>query len=149
MELWLCVFSPVCVALFIFALFFCLLSHVFFFFLVLCFLMFFFFFSSRRRHTRCLSDWSSDVCSSDLYSDDKDFVQKVVMGIAAHHGRVCIGGEKVAGQTVPPGTVMPQLLHGGPGRAGGGEELGGMREIGRASCREGGWGGVWGGSVGR
>src|ERR1039458_10776217 len=32
-----------------------------------CFLsLFFFFFSSRRRHTRCLSDWSSDVCSSDL-----------------------------------------------------------------------------------
>src|SRR5258705_6148197 len=27
---------------------------------------FYFFFSSRRRHTRCLSDWSSDVCSSDL-----------------------------------------------------------------------------------
>src|SRR5262245_63653486 len=33
---------------------------------------FFFFFSSRRRHTRCLSDWSSDVCSSDLMS----FVQR-------------------------------------------------------------------------
>src|SRR5258705_1577405 len=33
------------------------LSYIFF---------FFFFFSSRRRHTRCLSDWSSDVCSSDL-----------------------------------------------------------------------------------
>src|SRR5947199_4541969 len=30
------------------------------------FLVFFFFFSSRRRHTRCLRDWSSDVCSSDL-----------------------------------------------------------------------------------
>src|SRR5205814_4466667 len=29
-------------------------------------IFFFFFFSSRRRHTRCLSDWSSDVCSSDL-----------------------------------------------------------------------------------
>src|SRR5262245_64145046 len=29
-------------------------------------LCYFFFFSSRRRHTRCLSDWSSDVCSSDL-----------------------------------------------------------------------------------
>src|SRR2546422_6639552 len=28
---------------------------------------FFFFFSSRRRHTRCSRDWSSDVCSSDLY----------------------------------------------------------------------------------
>src|SRR5438045_8162670 len=35
---------------------------VFFYFLF----CFFFFFSSRRRHTRCLSDWSSDVCSSDL-----------------------------------------------------------------------------------
>src|SRR5882724_3408241 len=33
---------------------------------ILLFLFFFFFFSSRRRHTRCLSDWSSDVCSSDL-----------------------------------------------------------------------------------
>src|SRR5436853_5504885 len=31
-----------------------------------CLFFFFFFFSSRRRHTRCLSDWSSDVCSSDL-----------------------------------------------------------------------------------
>src|SRR5262245_65020666 len=30
------------------------------------FYLLFFFFSSRRRHTRCLSDWSSDVCSSDL-----------------------------------------------------------------------------------
>src|SRR5947199_1744196 len=30
---------------------------------------FFFFFSSRRRHTRCLSDWSSDVCSSDLFDE--------------------------------------------------------------------------------
>src|SRR5205814_7836619 len=31
----------------------------------------FFFFSSRRRHTRCLSDWSSDVCSSDLFEGDE------------------------------------------------------------------------------
>src|SRR5262245_63889798 len=43
-------------------LFFCFLFLFFFFF------FFFFFFSSRRRHTRCLSDWSSDVCSSDLES---------------------------------------------------------------------------------
>src|SRR5262245_63725190 len=38
---------------------------IFDFFLIF-FSFFFFFFSSRRRHTRCLSDWSSDVCSSDL-----------------------------------------------------------------------------------
>src|SRR5262245_63393992 len=34
-------------------------------------LFFFFFFSSRRRHTRCLSDWSSDVCSSDLAANPR------------------------------------------------------------------------------
>src|SRR5262245_64788157 len=33
--------------------------------------VFVFFFSSRRRHTRCLSDWSSDVCSSDLTGSDR------------------------------------------------------------------------------
>src|SRR5262245_62219092 len=41
-------------------------SVVFFFFFLVAVFFFFFFFSSRRRHTRCLSDWSSDVCSSDL-----------------------------------------------------------------------------------
>src|SRR5258705_8925524 len=38
----------------------------------------FFFFSSRRRHTRCLSDWSSDVCSSDLVLLQKSFGAPVV-----------------------------------------------------------------------
>src|SRR2546429_2872597 len=33
----------------------------------------FFFFSSRRRHTRCSRDWSSDVCSSDLYNNSRRF----------------------------------------------------------------------------
>src|SRR5262245_63582784 len=33
-------------------------------------LFLYFFFSSRRRHTRCLSDWSSDVCSSDLWPSE-------------------------------------------------------------------------------
>lgn len=64
---------------------------------------------------------------SSVYSDDKGFVEEVVLGIAPYHGRVCIAGEKVAGQSLPPGMVLPQLLHGGPGRAGGGEELGGVR----------------------
>jgi 3,4-dehydroadipyl-CoA semialdehyde dehydrogenase len=68
------------------------------------------------------------VCS--VYADDKSWLNEVVIGVAPWHGRVTISGEKVAGQTVPPGTVMPQLLHGGPGRAGGGEELGGMRGLG-------------------
>src|SRR2546425_202615 len=51
------------------------------------------------------------------------------LAIAPYHGRIYIGSEKVAGQTMGPGTVLPQLLHGGPGHAGGGEELGGLRGL--------------------
>src|SRR6201997_4672707 len=39
----------------------------------------FFFFSSRRRHTRWNCDWSSDVCSSDLYTLDQDPMKKVTL----------------------------------------------------------------------
>src|SRR5690349_3640259 len=38
-------------------------------------LFFFFFFSSRRRHTRSLRDWSSDVCSSDLFSETREWYE--------------------------------------------------------------------------
>lgn len=62
-----------------------------------------------------------------LYSDDKAFIRDVVFGIASSHGRLVLGGEKIAGSMIPPGTVLAQLVHGGPGRAGGGEELGGAR----------------------
>jgi oxepin-CoA hydrolase/3-oxo-5,6-dehydrosuberyl-CoA semialdehyde dehydrogenase len=64
---------------------------------------------------------------SSVYSDDKDFVRSAVLGIAPLHGRVTIGSSKIASQALPPGMVLPQLLHGGPGRAGGGEELGARR----------------------
>jgi oxepin-CoA hydrolase/3-oxo-5,6-dehydrosuberyl-CoA semialdehyde dehydrogenase len=40
---------------------------------------------------------------------------------------VLIGSEKVADQATTPGMVLPSCIHGGPGRAGGGEELGGVR----------------------
>jgi oxepin-CoA hydrolase/3-oxo-5,6-dehydrosuberyl-CoA semialdehyde dehydrogenase len=64
-----------------------------------------------------------------VYSDDKEFLQGCVLGIAPFHGRVTIGSSKTAAQSIPPGTVLPSLIHGGPGRAGGGEELGGRRGL--------------------
>ncbi len=67
------------------------------------------------------------VCS--VYSDDRDFLRGCVLAIAPYHGRIYLGSEKVVGQTMGPGTVLPQLLHGGPGHAGGGEELGGLRGL--------------------
>ncbi len=62
-----------------------------------------------------------------VYADDKDFIRAMVLAIAPFHGRLSIGSSKVSGQALPPGMALPQLLHGGPGRAGGGEELGGRR----------------------
>jgi oxepin-CoA hydrolase/3-oxo-5,6-dehydrosuberyl-CoA semialdehyde dehydrogenase len=67
------------------------------------------------------------VCS--VYSDDRAFASEVFFGIASLHGRVVLGSEKIADQTPGPGTVLPQTIHGGPGRAGGGEELGGVRGL--------------------
>ncbi|HZR10479.1 MAG TPA: 3,4-dehydroadipyl-CoA semialdehyde dehydrogenase [Myxococcales bacterium] len=67
------------------------------------------------------------VCS--VYSDDREFLRGFVLAVAPYHGRIYVGSEKVAGQTLGPGTVLPQLLHGGPGHAGGGEELGGLRGL--------------------
>src|SRR5438045_6193469 len=43
-----------------------------------------FFFSSRRRHTRCLSDWSSDVCSSDLLRLTQVLVRLLQSGVEPH-----------------------------------------------------------------
>jgi oxepin-CoA hydrolase/3-oxo-5,6-dehydrosuberyl-CoA semialdehyde dehydrogenase len=73
------------------------------------------------------------VCS--VYSDDRAFLGEAVLGLAPSHGRVYLGSEKVAGQTFGPGTVLPQMVHGGPGHAGGGEELGGLRGLGLYSQR--------------
>ena len=64
-----------------------------------------------------------------VYSDDRAFVETVVAGISPWHGRIWLGSEKTQGQALGPGAVLPATIHGGPGRAGGGEELGGIRGL--------------------
>jgi len=66
---------------------------------------------------------------SSVYSEDAAFTTALVLGLAPYHGRVFLGSAKIAEQSPGPGTVLPQLVHGGPGRAGGGEELGGVRGL--------------------
>ena len=65
---------------------------------------------------------------SSVYSEDAAFLEEIVAGIAPYHGRVFLGHPKIE-MSPGPGTVLPQLVHGGPGRAGGGEELGGLRGL--------------------
>jgi oxepin-CoA hydrolase/3-oxo-5,6-dehydrosuberyl-CoA semialdehyde dehydrogenase len=65
-----------------------------------------------------------------LYSDDRAFVADYLAHGGSTSGRLYIGSEKAAGQLPGSGVVLPHMLHGGPGRAGGGEELGGLRGLG-------------------
>jgi len=62
-----------------------------------------------------------------VFSDDRDFVRAMVLGAAPWHGRLYLGSGKMADQSLGPGAVLPGSVHGGPGRAGGGEELGMFR----------------------
>jgi len=64
-----------------------------------------------------------------LYVDDPDWMQEAVAELAPWHGRLWVGSAKMAEQSLPPGVVLPAMIHGGPGRAGGGEELGGLRGL--------------------
>ncbi len=64
-----------------------------------------------------------------LFSDDPRVGQKVVSQIANAHGRVMTVDSTVGKAHTGHAIVMPQCVHGGPGRAGGGEELGGLRGL--------------------
>lgn len=66
---------------------------------------------------------------SSLYSNDDAWVEASVLEMAPWHGRIWIGSDRMAAQSFPPGMVLPSMVHGGPGRAGGGEELGGLRGV--------------------
>ncbi len=64
-----------------------------------------------------------------IVTNDNDFATEAVMGLAAHHGRLLLLNRDCAEESTGHGSPLPRLLHGGPGRAGGGEELGGLRSV--------------------
>jgi 3,4-dehydroadipyl-CoA semialdehyde dehydrogenase len=64
-----------------------------------------------------------------VFSDDSAFVQQVALEIGDLHGRIMVVDSTVGAQHTGHGNVMPSCLHGGPGRAGGGEELAGLRAL--------------------
>lgn len=64
-----------------------------------------------------------------LYGADAPALAHSALDLASHHGRVHVVSPDVAATHTGHGNVMPQSLHGGPGRAGGGEELGGLRAL--------------------
>jgi len=64
-----------------------------------------------------------------VFTDDPGLAAEITLGLAPFHGRVMIGNRDSAGSSTGHGSPLPVLVHGGPGRAGGGEELGGIRGV--------------------
>ena len=64
-----------------------------------------------------------------IFTYDNDFARDLVLGTAAFHGRMLIVNRDCAKESTGHGSPLPGLVHGGPGRAGGGEEMGGMRGV--------------------
>ena len=67
------------------------------------------------------------VCS--IVTADDDIATEFVLGAASAHGRILVLNQDCAKESTGHGSPMPLLVHGGPGRAGGGEEMGGKRGV--------------------
>ena len=68
------------------------------------------------------------LCSSIVTGDNKK-AKQYVLGAASYHGRILILNAACAKESTGHGSPLPLLVHGGPGRAGGGEEMGGIRGV--------------------
>jgi oxepin-CoA hydrolase/3-oxo-5,6-dehydrosuberyl-CoA semialdehyde dehydrogenase len=68
------------------------------------------------------------LCSSIVTADNK-IAKEYVISAGTHHGRILVLNEECAKESTGHGSPLPLLVHGGPGRAGGGEEMGGVRGV--------------------
>jgi oxepin-CoA hydrolase/3-oxo-5,6-dehydrosuberyl-CoA semialdehyde dehydrogenase len=68
------------------------------------------------------------LCCSIVTANDK-LATDFVVGAATHHGRILVLNQDCAKESTGHGSPLPMLIHGGPGRAGGGEEMGGVRGV--------------------
>ncbi|MDQ6845493.1 MAG: aldehyde dehydrogenase family protein, partial [Bacteroidota bacterium] len=68
------------------------------------------------------------LCSS-VVTSSESFAKEYILGAGTHHGRILVLNRDCAKESTGHGSPLPLLVHGGPGRAGGGEEMGGLRGI--------------------
>jgi oxepin-CoA hydrolase/3-oxo-5,6-dehydrosuberyl-CoA semialdehyde dehydrogenase len=68
------------------------------------------------------------LCTTIVTADHRE-ARDYVIGAATHHGRILILNNECAKESTGHGSPLPLLVHGGPGRAGGGEEMGGLRGV--------------------
>ena len=64
-----------------------------------------------------------------VITNDNSVARDLILGTAAYHGRMLVLNRHCAAESTGHGSPLPHLVHGGPGRAGGGEEMGGVRGV--------------------
>ncbi|MGA2188950.1 MAG: phenylacetic acid degradation bifunctional protein PaaZ [Steroidobacteraceae bacterium] len=67
--------------------------------------------------------------AASVFSADDALAARLVLGLAPYHGRVLVVNRDCAKESTGHGSPLAPLVHGGPGRAGGGEEMGGIRGV--------------------
>ena len=76
-----------------------------------------------------LSKMGKGSLVSSIVTNDDKIAKEYTVSAATHHGRILILNRESAKQSTGHGSPLPNLIHGGPGRAGGGEEMGGVRGV--------------------
>jgi oxepin-CoA hydrolase / 3-oxo-5,6-dehydrosuberyl-CoA semialdehyde dehydrogenase len=67
--------------------------------------------------------------AASVFSADDSLASQIVLGLAPYHGRILVVNRTCAKESTGHGSPLAPLIHGGPGRAGGGEEMGGIRGV--------------------
>ncbi|NDW47766.1 phenylacetic acid degradation bifunctional protein PaaZ [Ruegeria sp. PrR005] len=80
-------------------------------------------------HAVALANRGGGSLVTSLITHDADVARDVVMGAGAFHGRIYINNRDSMKESTGHGSPLPHMVHGGPGRAGGGEEMGGVRGV--------------------
>ncbi len=84
---------------------------------------------STTEEAITLSSLGKGSLVASLFTADNTIARKVALGVAPYHGRLMILNRESAKESTGHGSPLPHLVHGGPGRAGGGEEMGGIRAV--------------------
>lgn len=83
----------------------------------------------NREDAIALSKLGKGSLVSTIVTADSREARDYVIGSASHHGRILVLNNECAKESTGHGSPLPLLVHGGPGRAGGGEEMGGIRGV--------------------
>jgi len=76
-----------------------------------------------------LANLGEGSLAGSIVTNDNSVARELVLGTAAYHGRMVVINRHCAGESTGHGSPLAHLVHGGPGRAGGGEEMGGVRGV--------------------